>query len=290
MYSGTAAFDPTGLGRIDHMTSSPQFTGRRTALITGASAGIGKALAEVFASEGFDLVVTARREDRLRALAEELKARYGTRVEVVALDLSHTDAPRSLFDAVMARGVAVDVLVNNAGYGVPGGLMASDWERHRTQMQVMVTAVTELTYLFLPGMIERQYGRILNIASLAALVPSPAGHTLYAATKVFMVKFSESLSHEVRSAGVHVTALCPGFTFSEFHDVTGTRAQVSRLPGWLWMDAASVAREGFAASMAGTAVYVPGRVNRLIAFLCRHLPSRFLVSLGRKTATLYRKT
>ena len=120
-------------------------------------------------------------------------------------------------------------------------------------LNVMVMAVSELTYRLLPGMIERRYGRIVNVASLAGLVPAPAGHTLYAATKAFAIKFSEALAHEGRPHGVHVTAVCPGFTLSEFHDVTGTRAQVSKLPSWMWMDAPTVARQGFDAVMDGHA-------------------------------------
>ncbi|MBI4886741.1 MAG: SDR family oxidoreductase [Acidobacteria bacterium] len=261
----------------------------RTALITGASAGIGAAFAEVFAAEGFDLVVTARREDRLRALAGRLEARYGARVHVEVADLSEPDAPERLCASLAARGIAIDALVNNAGYGIPGAYLASDWPRQAALLQVMVVAVAELTHRLLPGMVERRYGRVINVASLAALVPPPAGHTLYAASKAFVVRFSEALAGEVRPAGVHVTALCPGFTRSEFHDVTGTRATVGRLPGWLWMDAATVAREGFDAVMAGTPVYVTGRINRVIALLARHLPQKILIALGHRTARHYRR-
>ena len=263
---------------------------RRIALITGASSGIGAAFADLFAAEGFDLVITARREDRLRALAGRLEERFNARVHVVPADLSEPSAVDELCSAVRDRGLAVDALVNNAGYGIPGVFLASPWPRHAAQLQVMVIALAELTHRLLPPMIERGYGRVINVASLAALVPAPAGHTLYAATKAFLVKFSESLANEVRPAGVHVTALCPGFTLSEFHDVTGTRAQVSELPGWLWMDAAAVAREGFDAVMSGAPLHVTGRVNRTIAFLARHLPQPVLVAMGRRTARRYRRT
>lgn len=262
---------------------------QRTALITGASAGIGEAFAEVFAAEGFDLVLTARREDRLRAVAARLEGRYGIRAYVIPADLSDPGAPAQLWREVEARGLAIDALVNNAGYGIPGAFIASEWPRHAALLQVMVVALADLTHRALPGMIARGYGRIIHVASLAALVPAPAGHTLYAATKAFVIKFSESLAAEVRASGVHVTALCPGFTRSEFHDVTGTRAQVAHLPLWLWMDAPAVARYGFDAVSAGYAVYVTGRVNRAIALLARILPRRLLVALGRRTAHRYRK-
>lgn len=262
----------------------------RTALVTGASSGIGEAFAEVLAAEGFGLVVTARREERLSALADRLRRQHGVRVDVVVADLSARDAPARLCEEIGRLGLTVDVLVNNAGYGVPGTFTASPWERHAAHLQVMVVAPAELTHRLLPGMIERGYGRIVNVASLAALVPAPAGHTLYAASKSFVVKFSESLAGEVTRSGVHVTALCPGFTRSEFHDVTGTRAMVRELPSWLWMNATDVAREGFDAVMAGTPAHVTGRVNRAVAMCSRYVPRRLLVAIGRRTARRYRKT
>ncbi len=263
---------------------------KRTVLITGASSGIGEAFADVFAAAGFDLVLTARRADRLAAVAERVRGTYRSAVEIIVADLAESDARARLCEGVARRGLTIDALVNNAGYGVPGGYLASPWDRHDAMLQVMVVAVAELTHRLLPGMIERGYGRIINVASLAALVPAPAGHTLYAASKALVVKFSESLAGEVLRHGVHVTALCPGFTYSEFHDVTGTRATVSRLPSWLWMQSAQVAREGFDAVMAGTPVHVTGRVNRTIAVGARHLPDWFVRAIGRRTAYKYRKS
>ena len=262
----------------------------RTVLITGASSSIGEAFAEVFAAEGFDLVITARREERLMAVADRLRTQHGSHVEVIAVDLSGHDAPARLCDEIARRGLVVDALVNNAGYGVPGTFAASPWARQAALLQVMVVALAELTHRLLPGMVNRGYGRIVNVASLAAFVPAPAGHTLYAACKAFVVKFSESLASEVTRSGVHVTALCPGFTRSEFHDVTGTRDAVRELPSWLWMDATQVAREGFDAVMAGTPIHVTGRINRAIATLARYVPNRVLVALGRRAARRYRKT
>jgi uncharacterized protein len=262
----------------------------RTVLITGASAGIGEAFAEVFAAEGFDLVLTARRADRLGAVAQSIRQTHSRHVEIVVADLSERDASVKLCEEIGRRGLTIDALVNNAGYGVPGGYVASPWERHDAMLQVMVVALAELTHRMLPGMIERGYGRIINVASLAALVPAPAGHTLYAASKALVVKFSESLAGEVLRHGIHVTAPCPGFTLSEFHDVTGSRATVSRLPQWLWMEAAPVAREGFDAVMAGVPVHVTGRVNRTIAVGARYLPEWLVRRIGRRTAWRYRKS
>jgi short-subunit dehydrogenase len=263
---------------------------RRTVLITGASSGIGAAFAERFAAEGFDLVITARRIDRLETLAARLGSQYSRTVDVIGADLALVDAPERMCAEVARRGLTIDALVNCAGFGVPGSFASSTWVRQQELLQVTVMAASELTHRLLPGMIERRYGRILNMASLAALVPAPAGHTLYAACKALIVKFSEALANEVRSYGVHVTALCPGFTRSEFHDVTGTRALVQKLPGWFWIEADLVAREGFDAVMAGRPLCIPGRVNRLIATLSRLVPQRLLVAIGRLTARGYRKS
>lgn len=262
---------------------------RRIALITGASSGIGAAFADVFAAEGFDLVITARREDRLRAVAADLEQRHGRRVEVIPADLSEPLAAGRLCEEVAARGLRIDALVNNAGYGIPGTYVATSWERHATFLQVMVVAIAELTHRLLPGMIERRYGRIVNVASLAGLLPAPPGHTLYAASKAFMVRFSESLAREVRPLGIHVTAVCPGFTVSEFHDVSGMREAVNALPHFMWMDAPTVARQGFDAVMAGTPIYVTGKVNAALATLGRVLPLRLVEAIGRRAAKVYRR-
>lgn len=262
---------------------------RRTVLITGASSGIGEAFAEVFAANGFDLVLLARREDRLRQVAETAVARHGVAAHVLVRDLAQPGAAAAVVAELERRGLAIDALVNNAGYGVPGTFLAPAWAQHAAQMQVMIGVVAELTYRLLPGMMGRGYGRIINVASLAALVPAPAGHTLYPAAKAFVVRFSESLAHEVREAGIHVTALCPGFTLSEFHDRTGTRARVSRLPSFLWRDAATVAQEGFAAVMAGRPRCVNGRVNQAIAALSSILPYALVNGISRRVSKLYRK-
>lgn len=262
---------------------------KRIALVTGASSGIGEAFAERLATEGFDVVITARRDARLRAVQSRLQERYGARVEVIVEDLNDPAAPARLCKELEARGLKIDVLVNNAGYGVPGSYLSSSWDVHSRFLQIMVVAVSELTYRLLPGMIERQYGRIINIASLAGLVPAPAGHTLYAAAKAFLIKFSESLGHEVRRHGVVVTAVCPGFTYSEFHDVTGTRAMMNRLPGFMWLSAADVARKGYDAAMAGKSMVVTGRINAAIATLVRILPQPLVIGLGRRIGREYRK-
>ena len=222
-------------------------------------------------------------------LAASLEQQHGGRVRVIVSDLSDPSAPARLCERLAADGIAIDALVNNAGFAVPGALLKSEWSRHSEFLQVMLIAVVELTYRLLPGMIERGYGRVINVASLAGLLPGVAGHTLYAATKSFLIRFSESLSTEVSARHVHVTAVCPGFTFSEFHDVSGTRHIVSRMPSFMWMDAQTVAKQGYNAVMAGRPVYVTGRVNTAIATLARLLPPGVVYAMNRRAGSRYRK-
>lgn len=257
------------------------------ALVTGASSGIGAALARELARRGHPLVLTARRVDRLHALREELGRTVDCRV--LAADLEDPQAARHLTEGLAEAGLRVALLVNNAGYGVAGSYLAADWETHARFLQIMVNAVCELSWRLLPQ-IREQRGGILNVASLAGLVPGSAGHTLYGAAKAFMVRFSQSLALENAAHGVRVCALCPGFTYSEFHDVTGTRAQVSRMPAWMWMQAEEVACEGIDAWQRGEVVWVPGRVNRLIKTLTSLLPDRLALALMARRSRDFRKT
>ncbi|SEI93032.1 SDR family NAD(P)-dependent oxidoreductase [Frateuria terrea] len=262
---------------------------RPLSLVTGASAGIGAAFARELAARGHDLVLVARRAERLHALAGELRERYGACAHVIPADLADPASPRRLADELQAQRLAVDWLVNNAGYGVPGTFEASQWQVHADSLQVLVTAPTELAWRLLPGMRERGYGRIVNVASLAGHVPGSAGHTLYAASKAFLIKFSQSLALENRDLGVHVCALCPGFTWSEFHDVTGTRELVGKLPRFMWQDAEAVVREGIEAVERGEAVHVTGRVNRAIKALAKLAPDRLALWLSARESKRYRQ-
>jgi len=244
----------------------------RTALVTGASAGIGAELARVFAAKGFDLVLTARRAERLAALGDELHRLHGIRVRVMPADLALPETPAALVAALSRDGVAVDALVNNAGFAVPGRYRDTSWEAQRDFLQVLVTAPCELIQRLLPGMTERGYGRILNVASVAGLMPGSASYTLYGGAKAMLIKLSQSLHSEQKGTGVHVTALCPGFTYSEFHDVTGTREEMRRLPKLMWLSAERVAREGYGAVMKNRAVCIPGAQYKTIVALARLLP------------------
>jgi short-subunit dehydrogenase len=252
----------------------------RLALVTGASSGIGAALARVYASHGYDLALTARRVDRLHALADEARLRYGVDSVVIPADLSLVEAPAQILAALEANGREVDALVNNAGYAVPGAYAATRWEEQRALLQVLVSAPCELAHKVLPGMLERGFGRIVNVASLAGLMPGSRGHTLYGPAKAMIMRFSQALHVETQGTGVHVSALCPGFTYSEFHDVAGTRAQVSDLtPTWLWLGADEVAQAGYEATEANRPICVTGAPNKAIAALAKLIPDEWGMAL-----------
>jgi short-subunit dehydrogenase len=262
----------------------------KTALVTGASAGIGKAFAELLAAKGYALVLTARRRDRLDELARQLTTQHGVAAHVICADLAEPDASAHIADAVRAQGLHIDVLINNAGYGVPGSYVKVAWPDHQRFIQIMMTAVCDLTYRLLPPMLERGWGRIINIASVAGMVPAPAGHTLYGASKAFVIRFSEALAAENGPRGVNVTAVCPGFTYSEFHDVTGTRAQMKSVPAMLWLNANDVAREGYDAVMRGDSVVVNGRFYRLLIWLIGIVPRSIVKAVSAGAGRRYRKT
>jgi len=252
---------------------------RRLALITGASAGIGAAFAEAYAKKGWDLALTARRADRLETLCRTLSDHC--RVEVFALpgDLADPAAPARLVEAVEMRGRSVDALVANAGYGLRGAFAEQRLEDQRAFLEVLVASVAALNRAVLPGMRERGYGRIVNVASVMGLIPGSPRGALYSAAKSFVVSFSEALHLENRSEGVHVTALCPGLTRSEFHSVAGMTDEIARAPAWAWMEAADVAAAGIEAVEANRPLCVPGVPNKAITALAKLLPEDWGLAL-----------
>jgi len=253
---------------------------RRSALVTGASAGIGAAFARHLAADGHDLILVARRSDRLETLATELRRDHGVRAETVTADLTDRSAPAAIVDRVDELGMAVDVLVNNAGLSSKTMFSDTEWDTLAAEIQLMVTAVTELTHRVLPGMKARRWGRIVNLSSVAAVSPPGAG-LLYTGIKSYVLNMSQSLDMELKPHGIHVTALCPGFTRSEFHDVMGTRDVADRLPGFLWQQPEEVVREGWDAVRAGKPVCIPGVVNKVSAAAMRPIPGRVGYVLGR---------
>ena len=250
---------------------------RPLAMVTGASSGIGLAFAEVLAADGHDLVLVARRADRLHALAQRLQALHRVHAHVVTADLGLIGEPERIASWLQGRRLELDVLVNNAGYALSGSFNDSSLEDHRRWLEVMVTSPVLLTRLILPSMLARGRGRIVNVASIAAFVPDPTG-SLYNAAKSVMVGETRAIARDVKGTGVTLTAVCPGFTESEFHDVAGTRGFLNRLPGFVWMDAAEVARIGWRAAQRGQVVCVTGWVNILFTALGRIFP-HFLIDV-----------
>lgn len=258
---------------------------RRLCLITGASAGIGAAFARTYAAKGWDVALSARRQDRLAALADEIRLRWGVEALVLPADLTDPAAPERLVAEIEAQGRTVAGLVNNAGYSSTIGFPEMAWAEHQAFLQVMLLAPTELAHRVLPGMLDARFGRIVNVASLAGLLPSTAGDTLYGAVKGYLIKFSNSLHLELRDRGVHVTALCPGYTYSEFHDVNGSRDKVSKAyPDWLWMGADEVAAAGWEAGEANRAMSVPGAPNKAVAAVMKLVPDEWTLQLTARHA------
>jgi uncharacterized protein len=252
---------------------------RKTALITGASFGIGLELARIFAREGYNLVLVARTADKLRQLASELEKAHGTRSLILAVDLSEPGAAAYVLDQTTRAGIDVDVLVNNAGFGQYGPFAENDLEECLRQIQLNITTLTHLTRLCLPMMIERESGRILNVASTAAFQPGPL-MAVYYASKAYVLHFSEALANELQATGVTVTCLCPGPTATEFQkraNIAGTR--LARLGS---MDAATVAEDGYRALMAGKVVAISGFKNWLVAQSIRVAPRRMVAAVARK--------
>ncbi len=235
---------------------------RLTALVTGASGGIGEELARLFAADGHALVLVARSRDRLERLASELGERHNVPARVIASDLARPESPREIFEELEGAGVRVDALVNNAGFGSYGPFAETDLSRELELLQVNVVALTHLTKLFLPGMLGRRRGYVMNVASTAAFQPGPL-MAVYYASKAYVLSFSEALSNECAGAGVRVSALCPGPTETGFVAAAGMGD--SKLFDRAVMGARAVAEAGYRGLLAGKPVVIPGFRNNLLA-------------------------
>jgi short-subunit dehydrogenase len=259
------------------------------ALVTGASAGIGEIFAKTLAQKGANVVLVARRGERLRNLASAIEAAHGVRAIAVVADLSRPEAPEEVQTAAIANNCEIDILINNAGFGLPGSFEETSWAEHRDFIELMVTSYAHLVRLFLPAMQARARGRIVNVASLAGLTPSAAGHTLYGASKAFLISFSEALAAENADKGVNVCALCPGFTYSEFHDVNNMREVVNKLPKYMFMDAQSVVHAALDALETGRVICVPGLWNKFVYALMGALPRSLAARIVARQAHRFRR-
>lgn len=243
---------------------------KKTALITGASNGIGYELAKLFARDGYNLVLVARSADKLNEVKGELEKRGGISVRVIAKDLSDPNSPEEIYTELQSEGIHVEALVNNAGYALYDPFLQTDKADELRMMQVNMVTLTHLTKLFLPGMVERKQGRVLNVASTAAFLPGPL-MAVYFASKAYVLSFSEAIAAELAGTGVTVTALCPGPTRSGFQK--RAHMEDSRLMNTgMLMDARTVAKAGYKAMMAGKSLVIPGLSNKMLPLMIRLAP------------------
>jgi short-subunit dehydrogenase len=251
----------------------------QTALITGASGGLGKEFALLFAEGGSDVILVARTEGALQELKKEIESRLGRKALVIAADLSRPEAPAEIAAAVAKENWTVDVLVNNAGYGAYGFFHETEWKGDASMIDVNVRALTGMTKMFLPAMVRRKSGRILNIASTAAFLPGPL-MAVYYATKAYVLSFSEAIRNELAGTGVTVTCLCPGPTKTGF--AQHAQLGASKLFRRRVADARAVAQIGYRACLQGRGTVVPGFVNAVQAFATRFASRPFAAAIARR--------
>ncbi len=249
---------------------------KRFALITGASAGLGAEFANQLAAQQINLVLAARRIEPMQELADRLADQHGITVEVLRCDLSDHLAPRQLAEAIGELGIHVDFLINNAGSAGPDLLAVRDWLAHRAYQELMMTSVAALCHEFIPGMQQRGFGRVANVASVAGRFIRPGDYS-YGPTKAYLIALSESMAN-LRADGVHVTALCPGFTHTDFHASDELSAMKAGTPDFIWYDAEVVVRDGLRAVGKGRSIYTSGRLYRWLDPLLQIGPLRRLVA------------
>jgi short-subunit dehydrogenase len=253
-----------------------------TCLVTGASSGIGADIARQLAERGRGVTLVARREERLKALADELSAKHGIRAEVVPADLADPESRGAMVDTVAERGLVVDVLVNNAGLSTAGKLHQTERAAGLNMIRINMEALTDLCHVYLPGMVERGAGAVLNVASTASFQPIP-GQAAYAATKAYVLRLTEAIHEELKGTGVTATALCPGPVRSEFVDVmTGGRGSSINTPDFVWMTSEETARAGVEGMLGGRRVVIPGALNNVGALAGTLTPRRVLLPLMRR--------
>jgi len=250
---------------------------RETALITGASSGIGLDLAQLMAAE-FDLVITARNQTELEKIARDLETQHGNHVHVIPGDLARPEAPQQIFAEIERRGLPVDLLINNAGFGAYGLFAESNLQQELEMVQVNNAALTALTKLALPGMLKRKRGKIMNVASTAGFQPGPL-MAVYYATKAYVIMFSEAIANELKGSGVTVTCLCPGATATRF--AGRAKMEQSRLFRMGAMRSKDVAQAAYKGMMAGKTMVIPGLLNKTVAMSVRFSPRKLVTAISR---------
>ena len=251
----------------------------KTALVTGGSGGLGADFARTLAARGANLVLVARREDLLNTVRDGIAGKQGVRVDTVVLDLGTPEAPQELYDRLKGAGTQIDVLVNNAGFGLYGRFAELEWERQRAMLQLDVMALTHLTRLFVPDMVSRKFGYLLHVASIGAFQPTPL-YAAYSAAKAYVLSFGEALDYELRGTGVHSTVVAPGITATEFLKVSGQDSTLYQR--MTMMQSPAVARIGVDAMLKGRSTVVPGTLNAVSAWSNRLIPRRLSASIAHR--------
>ncbi len=252
---------------------------RPLALITGASAGIGEAIAREYAANNYDVILVARRKEKLEQLGEELSAAHSISTYIHCVDLSRPDSTQQIVQYLQTIQRDIEILVNNAGFGLAPEFTNTSWQEQASFLQLMLNTPCELAHALLPAMRKRGHGSIINIASMAGFAPAGRGHTLYAASKAALIKFSQSLYMENQKYGLHIVAVCPGLTYSEFHDVNGQRGKLEALPKYLWQSSEDVAKATFKAGQRSNPVCIPGPINKTLYILNKILPEQLTMHL-----------
>ena len=242
----------------------------KTALITGASSGLGKDFATLFAEKGYDLVLTARRKKNLEEISTNLTNQFGIKASFISCDLSDLKSTEEIYNFCEEDKIQIDVLVNNAGYGLTNSFEEISLKDHIDFINVLSTSAIALTRLFLPGMIRRKFGRIINISSVAAFAPYTNSGGMYIATKLMLLKFSEMIHNDYKSKNIFSCSVCPGFTHTEFHK--DMKEFKSSVPSFMWMDSRTVVEQAYEASMSGKEIIINGWGYKILVFLMKITP------------------
>ena len=253
-------------------------------LITGASSGIGLEIAACMADKGHNLILTARRENILMEASKDISEKYKVKVDYIAADLSDIDAPERIFNYCEENDYEVDVLVNNAGYGIPTSFHETSMEEEEKFIRVLAISVIAMTKIFLSGMIKRGYGRIMIVSSVAAFSPPSSIQPLYGPIKTFMNRFSDGINLNYNHKGITSTAVCPGFTVTGFHTASGVQDEMDRVPSFMKLSATRVASEGVEATLSGKPLCIPSKTYKTLVFILKYVPESILTLLGKGLA------
>ena len=248
----------------------------KTVLITGASSGLGKDFAILFAEKGYDLVLTARRKKNLEEISDNLINQFGIKASIISCDLSNLKSTEEIYNFCEENKIQINVLVNNAGYGLKDSFEKISLKDHIDFINVLSTSAIALTRLFLPGMIKRKFGRIINVSSVAAFAPFTNSGGMYIATKLMLLKFSEMIHNDYKNKNIFSCSVCPGFTHTEFHN--DMKEFKSSIPSFMWMESRTVVEQAYEASMAGKDIIINGWRYKILVFLMKITP-KWLVKL-----------